>query len=91
MPVFLKYDGIEGDVTTAGHEKWIEVHSFQWGTGRGINNASASGADREGTTPSVSEIVVTKDTDSASPNFLRASLGLAPVPPRLAWWYWRRD
>jgi type VI secretion system secreted protein Hcp len=79
MPVFMKYDGIEGDVQTAGHEKWIEVHSLQWGTGRGISNAGSSGADREGTTPSVSEIVITKDTDGASPNLLRASLGLPPA------------
>ena len=79
MPIFMKYDGIDGDVTTSGHEKWIEVHSLQWGTGRAINNASASGADREGSTPSVNEISVSKDTDGASPNLLRASLGLKPA------------
>jgi type VI secretion system secreted protein Hcp len=79
MPIFMKYDGIEGDVTTAGHEKWIEVHSFQWGTGRGITNSAGSGADREGSTPSISEISVTKETDSATPNLLRASLGLKPA------------
>jgi type VI secretion system secreted protein Hcp len=79
MPIFMKYDGIDGDVTTAGHVKWIEIHSFRWGTGRGLNNASASGADREGSTPSVSEINITKDTDGATPNLLRASLGLKPA------------
>ena len=79
MPIFMKYDGIDGDVTTAGHEKWIEIHSLQWGTNRGITMSTASGADREGSTPSLSEIVVTKDTDGASPNLLRASLGLAPA------------
>jgi len=78
MPIFVNYDGIPGDVTTAGHEKWIEVSSFQFGVGRGINNSSSSGADREGTTPSVSEIVVTKVTDSSSPNLFRASLGIGP-------------
>jgi type VI secretion system secreted protein Hcp len=79
MPIFMNYDGIPGDVTTAGHEKWIICSSFQWGIGRGISNASSSPSDREGSTPSVSEIVVTKDTDSASPPFMRAGLGLAPV------------
>jgi type VI secretion system secreted protein Hcp len=79
MPIFLNYDGIPGDVTTTGHEKWIQCSSFQWGVGRGISNASSSPADREGSTPSVSEIVVTKDTDSASPPLMRASLGLDPV------------
>ena len=23
-PIFMRYDGIDGDVTSAGHEKWIE-------------------------------------------------------------------
>jgi type VI secretion system secreted protein Hcp len=79
MPVFVNYDGIPGDVTTTGHDKWIQVSSFQWGVARGISNASSSGTDREGSTPSVNEIVVTKDTDSASPNLMRASLGLLPA------------
>jgi type VI secretion system secreted protein Hcp len=79
MPIFLKYDGIDGDVTTAGHEQWIEVNTFQWGVGRGITNSDGSGADREADTPSVSEIVVTKDTDSATPNLFRASVGLPPA------------
>src|SRR5579884_4409311 len=78
MPIFMNYDGINGDVTTAGHEKWIQVNSFQWGVGRGINNASSSASDREGSTPSVSEVVVSKDNDSASANLMRASLGLGP-------------
>lgn len=79
MPIFMNYDGIPGDTTTDGHQKWIEVGSFQWGVGRGITSASHSGADREGSTPSVSEIVVTKMNDSASSNLLRASLGLPPA------------
>jgi type VI secretion system secreted protein Hcp len=78
MPIFMNYDGIPGDATSGGHEQWIELSSLQWGVGRGINSSDASAADREGTTPSVSEIVVTKDSDSASPNLLRASLGFGP-------------
>jgi type VI secretion system secreted protein Hcp len=76
--IYLNYDGIPGDVTTTGHEKWIEVHSFQWGVGRGITSPVGGAADREGSTPSVSEVVITKDTDQSSPNFLRASLGIGP-------------
>jgi type VI secretion system secreted protein Hcp len=79
MPIFMNYDGIPGDVTAKGHEQWIELSSFQWGVGRGITSATSSAADREGTTPSVSEIVVTKVTDSSSPNLVRAALGLPPA------------
>ena len=24
-PIYMNYEGIEGDVTAAGHEKWIEL------------------------------------------------------------------
>ena len=79
MPIFMNYDSIPGDVTADGHQKWIEVDSFQWGIGRGITSATSSAADREGSTPSVSEIVLTKVNDSASSNLMRASLGLPPA------------
>lgn len=66
MAIFMKYDTITGDVTTQGFEKWIAVNSFQWGVGRGIGSATAGSTSRESSTPSISEIVVTKSTDSAS-------------------------
>jgi type VI secretion system secreted protein Hcp len=74
----MNYDGIPGDVTTKGHEQWIQLGSFEWGIGRGITNAASSGADREADTPTVAEIIVTKDSDSATPSLIRASLGLPP-------------
>jgi type VI secretion system secreted protein Hcp len=66
MPIYMKYTGIDGDVTAAGHEKWIECNSFQWGVGRGISSPTGSSADRESSAPSVSEIVVTKAQDVAT-------------------------
>jgi type VI secretion system secreted protein Hcp len=79
MPIFMQYDGIPGDVNSAGHEQWIEIGSFQWGIGRGIGAPTGGSSDREGSTPSVSEIVVTKSNDSASNNLMRAALGLPPA------------
>ena len=73
MPIFMKYDGIDGEATTTGFEKQIEVNSFQFGIGRGI--ASAYGqSTRESSIASVSEIVVTKPSDGASPKLFTASL-----------------
>jgi hypothetical protein len=46
--------------TGSGQAGWIEINSFQWGVGRGISSTSSSSSDKEGTTPSVSEIVITK-------------------------------
>jgi type VI secretion system secreted protein Hcp len=63
----MNWDGITGDVTTQGFEKWIELQSFQWGVGRGIGSAMSGQASRESSIPSVSEVVVTKTMDSSSP------------------------
>ena len=74
MPIYVKYGSITGDVTAAGHEKWIEVNSFQWGVGRGISSPTGGSADRESSAPSVSEIVVTKAADSVVVKLLDESL-----------------
>jgi len=74
MPIYVKYDVINGDVTEAGHVQWIEVNSFQWGVGRGISSPTGGSADRESSAPSVSEIVVTKPTDIATVKLLDEAL-----------------
>jgi len=67
VAIYMNWDGITGDVTTQGFEKWIELSSFQWGVGRGIGSAMSGQASRESSIPSVSEVVVTKTMDSSSP------------------------
>ncbi len=67
MAIYMNWDGVPGDVTTSGFEKWIELTSFQWGVGRGIGSAMSGQASRESSIPSVSEIVVTKRMDGSSP------------------------
>lgn len=76
MPIYMNYDSlaITGDVTAEGHETWIELNSLQWGVGRGISSPTGGSADRESSAPSVSEIVCTKHTDSASVKLLDESL-----------------
>jgi type VI secretion system secreted protein Hcp len=72
MAIYMKYnDGaIKGDVNAEGYADWIQLNSFQWGVGRGINSPAGSAADRESSAPSVSEIVVTKLTDCSSTKLL---------------------
>lgn len=74
MPIYVKYAAIDGDVTAEGHDKWIEVNSFQWGVGRGISSPTGGSSDRESSAPSVSEIVVTKPTDIATVKMLDEAL-----------------
>lgn len=66
MAIYMKIDGIDGDATQEKHEKWITVHSFQWGVGRGISTAVGSAKGRETSEPSVSEVVISKEFDSSS-------------------------
>jgi type VI secretion system secreted protein Hcp len=72
MPIYLKYGDIKGEVKEPAHRGWIELMSVRWGVGRAIN--TPEGASREGSAPSVSEIVVTKTQDSASTRLFNESL-----------------
>jgi len=75
--IFMKYDSIAGDVTAKGYVGDTQLTSVQWGVGRGIGSP-ASGADREASAPSVSEVTITKNLDSASASLFREALGGTP-------------
>ena len=72
MPIYMKYDGIDGAVTATGFEKWIELDSCQLGVNRSVS-AGARG-NRESSTPSFSDIAVSKSQDAASTGLFSASL-----------------
>jgi type VI secretion system secreted protein Hcp len=74
MAIYMKYGEIEGDVTAEGHEGWIEVNSFQFGVGRGIGSPTGRKSDRETSSPSVSEITVTKSSDKTTPLLFQEAL-----------------
>jgi type VI secretion system secreted protein Hcp len=38
MAIYMKYDGVTGNVTESGHTGWIELSSFR----RGFHNSRAS-------------------------------------------------
>lgn len=66
MAIYMKFGDIKGQVTTDGFKDWIELHSFQYGARRSVSTG-AGGAGREGAHPQISDIVVTKKFDVASP------------------------
>src|ERR1700719_746283 len=74
MPIYMKYGKIDGTVTAAGHEKWVQCDSFQWGVGRGISTPVGAAQERETSAPSVSEITISKSLDGASPKLLQEAL-----------------
>ena len=63
----MLFGSVAGDVTTQGFETWTELQSFQWGVGRGVGSAMSGAMSREASVPSISEIVVSKRMDAASP------------------------
>jgi type VI secretion system secreted protein Hcp len=71
MPIYMNYDGIQGEVTASGHEKWIELTSFQWGEGRSLSSGQGA-STRESGTVSMADVVVTKQTDGTSPKLFIA-------------------
>lgn len=79
MPIYLKIDGINGNVTATGHEKWIELGSMQFGVGRGITSVGSVGreSNREASIASISEVTVSKIMDETSPLFfIEACIGV---------------
>jgi type VI secretion system secreted protein Hcp len=74
MAIYIKYGDIKGGVTTEGFADQVELGSFQFGVGRGIASPTGSGADREASVASLSEITVTKMFDKSSNKFLMESL-----------------
>ena len=65
MAIVVKYGDITGESKIEGFTDFFEVGSFQLGFGRGIGSARGT-STRESSTVSISEIVVTKNTDGTS-------------------------
>lgn len=59
----MKVAGVDGPATASGYQGWVPVESIEMGISRGI---ISSGGNRGTAAPSVSELRVTRATDSAS-------------------------
>ena len=66
MPIYLQIDGIQGDATHEQHRKWMDIEAVHWDVTRNVNTAAGSAANREASEPSISEVVLTKVSDSSS-------------------------
>lgn len=74
MAVYMEFEGIEGNVTMDGYVGQIELGSFSWGVGRGISMITGRTANREASSPSISEVTVTKVMDKATPLLVQESV-----------------
>ena len=60
MGIYMKYDNAKGAVTTDDFKCWIELESFEWGSGSKYAIGAARRDNREHSEPTFHEIVVTK-------------------------------
>lgn len=67
MTIYMKVNGIDGDVTAKGHENWISLQSIRFNVKRFLSTDPGRISDREGTRPALSEIIINKKMDKSSP------------------------
>ncbi len=66
MIVFKFKKEIKGECTIKGFEGQLNATSLQFGVGRGVSSPSGGSGKREVSEPSISELVVTRNSDLAS-------------------------
>lgn len=74
MAIYMKIDGVEGNVTQKGYEGWIEVLEYGWMAVRSIANRTGSMKNRSASSASVGELEVRKLLDEASPKLVMEAL-----------------
>lgn len=78
---YIKFDGIDGEAKSDGHEGWIEIMSFNQGIHK--PKQGASGSTRRRSAAEFSDLVVTKELDKSSPKLAEA-VATGRVIPRVA-------
>ncbi|MFZ4622618.1 MAG: Hcp family type VI secretion system effector [Rhodoferax sp.] len=62
---------IKGACKLEGYIDKLQVDSFQWGAGIGISAAGAANTTRTVSTPSISEVTLSRSSDKATPQLLK--------------------
>ena len=73
MSIFMNYSGIKGESSDKGHKNWMDIENIQWGVNRRITTASSTQNDRESSNAEITDLVVTRHMDSATPNLFMES------------------
>jgi len=70
MAIYIKFDGIDGEVEENKHDKWTEIMSFSVGAHKPGNGKT--GAQRVAGTTEFHDIAISKNADKTSPKLLEA-------------------
>ena len=80
MPIFFNMSGIPGDATHAGYQGWMDIQSMTWNVSRNVNTLAGVAANREASEPTISEVTLTKISDSSTTSlFQKACTGTSGV------------
>ncbi len=74
MAIYLKYDGIPGNVTADGYQGHINIKSCGFKVKRKVTMTPGTLNNREISRPIISEMLLLKDTDSSATEFFKQSL-----------------
>lgn len=66
---------IKGLAKVTGHENWLNMGSMQFGVGRSIAIQAGGGAKRDSSSPSLSEVTFSRESDQASPELFYQACG----------------
>lgn len=67
VDMFLKIEGIDGESSDDGHQKWIEIMSFSHGVSQPVSGASGTGG-RTGGRADFQDFTITKTIDNSTPD-----------------------
>ena len=73
MPFYFQMDGIQGDATQESHVKWMDIQTMHWNVSRNVNTLAGAAANREASEPAVSEVTLTKISDSSTTKLFQAA------------------
>jgi type VI secretion system secreted protein Hcp len=63
------------------HRKWMDIEALHWNVSRNMNTSAGSAANREASEPTISEVILTKVSDSSSTKLFQEALKLH-FPPQ---------
>lgn len=71
MPIYMKFEGIQGSVTEDNHKNWIELQSCQWSLHRNVRSTVGASGERESGQPDFSDISITKEQDNSTGKLMK--------------------
>lgn len=80
MAIYMRIDGLDGAVTSKGHENWIQLESFSTSLSRHVSTEVGRVVNRDASVPHFSTVNITKRADKSSPILFEKACQGAVMP-----------